>query len=723
MSAESEGRDQGRGSVQDMVATLQARREELQAKLNDRNRELKQLCIQEAELTGVLPPETPLEPGEIPPAFRRRVGTAFTYPENLINNNQLKSKEEETLTALELECKIQKGIAEAALGLANETTSSRAARRKHRLMYQQSRRRLIELEARLDLLQQSNKSQHPKQRKKPRPPLDSDVDCVDRDTGGDALSHDGGVSLSPLSPEAVAGETRRYWDIRHSATYDGLSRHAVRDMKGVHPQLQRHGSGGHFSGGLVTSLGTGSGHVHYIQQYATLGNELENHHPRLETGPTSSAVSTLPSNWMRHDQGLYTEVDSGMHLTHSPMPRYPVSHVLSQTQSRWHQERNRFGSLDRRKAPAPSHSSSSPCLETWSTEDLELQIHMPAYQGVMYGVSKYGHTSAQPSLLCPPVEMKQNRADEPHIQQVVQSTHSVSGGGGRALLPNQTYPEHSLGIDGRGGGLLRTQSLGSVDPQPTDTLNRKHKEKEWYETSLDADPSQATQESQSRPASSLRKRSPEPGGPATSDASSNLSRSSSNVSSEQHPRYRVHHVVTSRNETFDTVVPFELPKNHTVVQAGKWQPYREVTKPFEMADFYKYSTKFRKNQEMGRASQVPCPDSSQQQQQQQQQQSSYSTSSPGYQAQAHAFSGPGMCLNRGPHLESPTPQQKGKYKPLQPMTCQPLDPATRNLVVSPNASLDGSLVLGSEESLAAAFSTEMLAWYQDQNIPRSATLV
>jgi len=90
---ESEGREQGQGSAQDMVATLQARREELEAKLNDRNRELKLLCIQEAELTGVLPPETPLEPGELPPVFRRRVGTAFTYPENLINNNKLKSKE------------------------------------------------------------------------------------------------------------------------------------------------------------------------------------------------------------------------------------------------------------------------------------------------------------------------------------------------------------------------------------------------------------------------------------------------------------------------------------------------------------------------------------------------------------------------------------------------------------------------------------------------------
>jgi hypothetical protein len=86
--------------------------------------------------------------------------------------------QEETLTALELECKIQKGIAEAALGLANETTASKAARRKHRLMYQQSRRRLVELEARLDLLQQSNKSQHPKQRKKPRPPLDSGSNLI-----------------------------------------------------------------------------------------------------------------------------------------------------------------------------------------------------------------------------------------------------------------------------------------------------------------------------------------------------------------------------------------------------------------------------------------------------------------------------------------------------------------------------------------------------------------
>lgn len=73
------------------------------------------------------------------------------------------------------------------------------------------------------------------------------------------------------------------------------------------------------------------------------------------------------------------------------------------------------------------------------------------------------------------------------------------------------------------------------------------------------------------------------------------------------------------------VVPYESPKNHTVVQAGKWQPYREITKPFEMSDFYKYSTKFRKSQSQ-------------------------------------------VLANEAPSIL----QQKGIYKPLRPLECHPL---------------------------------------------------
>lgn len=63
---------------------LRQRREALQEKLAQKNNELKNLCVEEAELTGVLPPEIPLEPGESPPTFHRKVGTSFIHPQKLV---------------------------------------------------------------------------------------------------------------------------------------------------------------------------------------------------------------------------------------------------------------------------------------------------------------------------------------------------------------------------------------------------------------------------------------------------------------------------------------------------------------------------------------------------------------------------------------------------------------------------------------------------------------
>ena len=159
----------------DIVAKLQTRKETLKAILDKKTLELKQLCIEEAELTGVLPAEIPLQPGESPPQFRRRVGTAFTYPENLIQDSgKSNNKEDAIIASIELELKIQSRIAEAALSLANDTSASKAVRRKHQIMYKQSLNTLQELESKLKHKQgisPTNKYQH-KQRKKPRPPLE-----------------------------------------------------------------------------------------------------------------------------------------------------------------------------------------------------------------------------------------------------------------------------------------------------------------------------------------------------------------------------------------------------------------------------------------------------------------------------------------------------------------------------------------------------------------------
>lgn len=96
---------------------------------------------------------------------------------------------------MELERQVQLGIVEAALGIVNDPTESKATRRKHRLAYQQSQRRLQELETELNFIRQSHGKTHRQimspllahlgsyntqlhgnvkhRTKKPRPPLDS----------------------------------------------------------------------------------------------------------------------------------------------------------------------------------------------------------------------------------------------------------------------------------------------------------------------------------------------------------------------------------------------------------------------------------------------------------------------------------------------------------------------------------------------------------------------
>uniref|UniRef100_A0A8C9SZF9 Innate immunity activator a n=1 Tax=Scleropages formosus TaxID=113540 RepID=A0A8C9SZF9_SCLFO len=78
--------------------------------------ELKQLCIREAELTGKIPREYPLQPGETPPLVRQRVGAAFVL-------------KEENLTSLETSLALQQQILEAARNLCLEEHPSRSVRR------------------------------------------------------------------------------------------------------------------------------------------------------------------------------------------------------------------------------------------------------------------------------------------------------------------------------------------------------------------------------------------------------------------------------------------------------------------------------------------------------------------------------------------------------------------------------------------------------------------
>jgi hypothetical protein len=222
-----EQKEEAKRAKMEMVAALKARRDALEAKLKEKQKILKDLCIKEGELTGVLPPEIPLAPGEPLPQIRRRVGTEFAISANLLIKPQ--SPEGELLASLELEYEIQAKITSAALKLAS-TSSSKSVRKTRKLSYQQSQRKLREIETKLNALKYFG-TQH--KRKQPRPPgeADNNNDAVDgrrKDAlsrglsvpdldmsrpGPESVSHDsydeGEDDLSPLSPRSCPASPRK----------------------------------------------------------------------------------------------------------------------------------------------------------------------------------------------------------------------------------------------------------------------------------------------------------------------------------------------------------------------------------------------------------------------------------------------------------------------------------------------------------------------------------
>ena len=724
-------------SLSTRLQWLRQRREALQEKLAQKNNELKNLCVEEAELTGVLPAEIPLEPGESPPVFRRRVGTAFTYPQNLINKLKTNEVEESTL---ELERQVQIGIVEAALGIVNDPTESKAVRRKHRLVYQQSQRRLQELEARLNFIRQSRSKthhstqlQHPavynaqphlytnvKHRtKKPRPPLDSTAnDANSKVTKG--LLQDGGISLSPLGSEDKCntypghgyddqGLVSNTCNHNHVGAYCPtisdqrqnikIIEHDHNDNQNVYilPDQYRTRTYSHGSGGS-------RGQNHYQdneRMYRPLPNTYTEEERQIRYRQLQQQLQDQTHNYQQYTD--YKQLDNDVQrrsgpeyydrdfrtLHYSQIPEFPVYHKnnsqpqslrrdrdssgsknlrytdsLSEAQMplgywmRYEDEivwctddqpaADRFGSLDRRKRNATQHTASI---------GADIQ---PRYRAVSIGGSKNS----------PSVASHQNA-----------SVH---------LLPLSEQPSTNNKM------LLRTQSLGSVEKwhsghlhelydgkDTTDNVSRKGREKEWYETSLDSGTSPGLELGLVTSHKNVHYQSTLPAYSKSSHAGNGDDGKSNYISpisrktdaatteNEQHlqpvssnryeqTRKKVLEIPAeskSSQEINEETIILGSSQNCTIVQAGKYQPYREVTKPFEMSDFYKYSTKFRKRNETN------GPNSSSETQD-----DSRGVHCTGTDADPHAESDSPSTLHNGSVANS---VQKRIYQPVQRMTCQP----------------------------------------------------
>jgi hypothetical protein len=133
---------------QEMLYPLKLKKEALEEQLRKKIEQLKLLCLQESEITGVLPPETPsMYEGPRGSEVRRRLGTSFMLsPKLLHKNNKDQASEEDKL---ELELEVQEKITTAALRLAQDKSVRRSIRKNRTQSYQRASQKLKEMESRL----------------------------------------------------------------------------------------------------------------------------------------------------------------------------------------------------------------------------------------------------------------------------------------------------------------------------------------------------------------------------------------------------------------------------------------------------------------------------------------------------------------------------------------------------------------------------------------------
>ncbi|XP_068185595.1 FERM domain-containing protein 4B-like isoform X2 [Antennarius striatus] len=122
------------------LSELRKKEQEIQDILLKKTKELRRICLREAELTGKLPKEYPLSSGERPPPVRRRVGTSFRLDELFPYN------EDPFLRNLESRFALQQKIVEAAKKLANEPELCKTVKKKRRRNCVDAMHRLQQME-------------------------------------------------------------------------------------------------------------------------------------------------------------------------------------------------------------------------------------------------------------------------------------------------------------------------------------------------------------------------------------------------------------------------------------------------------------------------------------------------------------------------------------------------------------------------------------------------
>lgn len=676
----------------EMLSALKARKEALEEALKKKTEELKNLCLKEGELSGELPIETPLSPGEPVPQVRRRIGTAFALSDQLIC--KLKSKEEETVAKLELDYEIQSKITSAAFKLANDINTRKSVRKQRKLGYQKAQARLKDIEQKLiiakkqrealkinpkissDDVNEENVSESTDECdhlfKYPTTNLDLSTKLFLRHSSKleETNNHINQLLLNSKSPSPAftssssssvhlisqnsssappsptkhrhnfLQEPNPYNSISHSATLrprknfsrgSGLN-NDVRDSSNIARTHSVYSTSSEYDNISCSSGSMISLRVPYQNRFeASVDIEGSNTYnvPNRRTsqafesqedilGPLSERTESqgiiynnsllrkkiyFPDQYSSRESIIYQHPYNAQLKKDSEQPLSSKSFYLRQQFSGQIDSR----SLDNLDNPEINHSLLKNCLSsqnllTNSFRENAKIVSIPVYNEIPHIQSMQSHIS-EPELNC--LVNWQESKIENDLPLSLKDRRNKSG---PAFFSSNLGLQYSNIRDSDKISPVKQQFSSQCDLYSSSTLVQspvsKTKTKEWTETNLDSplpsSPNKIKDTSSKDHNNTISNINIDVNLDANISvrSSEHLCMSPPNTAHEMLDPGPVMHTATEEINLSPSVAShsFQSGIEVNVVSVGHFQPYWEETKPYEMADFYKYSTKHRKRQ-------------------------------------------------------------------------------------------------------------------------------
>lgn len=509
---------------QDKLLKLQARKKELEQMLAAKNEELYKLCVQEVQLTGIMPPEAPLSP-EVPQ--RERLGSVKSVDRSTDGNDVHDGSDTSS-----------RRLRAATIDRVLESDASIRKNLAHRLSTP-------------SVSGMPNKSHHPRHMRRP------DTSCS---------------NFFPSPPQDRNTDT---FSIHTSHTYPALAGRQDIPNENIQNDIQ---PGAFYRYHTLASEYANKMYCNNTPEAHSVTRLKETHfsssHPDITTHYNHSSMAPQPPpNPMRNTPLLYQYASQ---LKSQSQHLVALHHHQTQGQpSKRRPEGVRRNTLQRTQTyhltsysdynqhienMTDNHRPPMPVYQHRSQPDIQEQPHVP-----------FARVATVPNTL--PLR-EQNAIRNPMHLQLQVSTDDYRDD--RIAFPDALSPVSLK------SGFSNFDSVSMNKFSPLSPADMRVKEKQWYETSLDS-PTKLDAPLLKKNTSLKRTSS------VGNSQAYEIMIATGRHSAMQSPN----HMPSSPPVMSPGAVSLESPKNLTVIEQGKCIPYREETKPFEMSDFYKYSTKFR----------------------------------------------------------------------------------------------------------------------------------